>query len=183
MRTVEVIDYRKSWIDQFNLEADILRYAIGFLNPVVHHVGSTSVAGLSAKPIIDILIEVDDVRSLDDHQQIFAAIGYLGHGENGIPERRYFEKGGDDRTHQIHAFDRGSYGATRHIAFRDYLVSHPQIAREYAVLKKQVALACNNDIDRYCAGKNEFIKKHEKLALEWYSHNKALHLSQRHGTG
>ena len=171
MQTVEVTDYQKSWIDKFNVEADILRNSIGFLNPAIHHVGSTSVSGLSAKPVIDILIEVDDVRSLDDHLKILESIGYQGRGENGIPGRRYLEKGGDDRTHHIHAFNKGSFGVARHLAFRDYLIRHPQIAREYALLKKQVAKICNNDIDRYCAGKDEFIKKDEKLAVDWCTHN------------
>jgi GrpB-like predicted nucleotidyltransferase (UPF0157 family) len=174
MQKVEVIDYQKSWIDVFNAEAEMLKNSIGFLNPGVHHIGSTSVSGLSAKPIIDILVEVDDVGFLDDHIKKLEAIGYHGRGENGIPGRRYFEKGGDNRTHQIHAFKRGSFGVMRHLAFRDYLSSHQQVAREYALLKKQVAKTCNNDIDRYCDGKARFIKRHEKLAVVWYSQYKGL---------
>lgn len=65
-------------------------------------------------------------------------------------------------------------GALRHIAFRDYLRSHPHVAKEYATLKKHVASICDNDIERYCDGKDDFIKAHEKLAVEWYSHNKSM---------
>ena len=119
MHKVEVIDYQKSWIDRYNAEADTLRNSTGFLNPDIHHIGSTSVPGLSAKAIIDLLIEVEDVGSLDDHVKCLETIGYHARGENGIPGRRYFEKGGDNRTHQIHAFNRGSFGAMRHLAFRD----------------------------------------------------------------
>jgi GrpB-like predicted nucleotidyltransferase (UPF0157 family) len=176
MQKVEVIDYQKSWIEIFNAEADTLKNSIGFLNPNIHHIGSTSVPGLSAKPIIDILIEIDDVGCLDDHIKILETIGYHGRGENGIPGRRYFEKGGDHRTHQIHAFKRGSYDVMRHLAFRDYLGSHSQVAREYVLLKKQVAETCNNDIDRYCDGKARFIKKHEELAVDWYLHNKRMQM-------
>jgi GrpB-like predicted nucleotidyltransferase (UPF0157 family) len=174
MQKVEVIDYQKSWIEIFNAEADTLKNSIGFLNPGIHHIGSTSVSGLSAKPIIDILIEVDDVGFLDDYIKNLEAIDYHGRGENGIPGRRYFEKGGDNRTHQIHAFKRGSFGVIRHLAFRDYLSCHPQVAHEYALLKKQVAETCNNDIDRYCGGKVRFIKKYEKLAIAWYLQNKRM---------
>lgn len=174
MQRVEVIDYKKSWIDDYNAEADVLRNSIGILKPVIHHTGSTSVSGLSAKPLIDILIEVDEVSCLDDHVKNLEAIGYHGYGENGIPGRRYFEKGGDDRTHQIHAFKRGSFNVTRHLAFRDYLVNHPHIAHEYALLKKQVAETCNNDMGRYCDGKDDFIKRHERLAVDWYSHNNRI---------
>jgi GrpB-like predicted nucleotidyltransferase (UPF0157 family) len=171
MQKVEVVDYQKGWIEMYYAEAAALKNATGFLNPDIHHIGSTSVSGLSAKPIIDILIEVDDVGCLDDHAKCLEAIGYHGRGENGIPGRRYFEKGGDNRTHQIHAFNRGSSGAMRHLAFRDYLSSHPRVAHEYALLKKQAAETCNNDIDRYCDGKARFVKKHEKIAIEWYSRN------------
>ena len=171
MQKVEIVDYQKSWIDMYNAETDALKNSIGFLDPDIHHIGSTSVPGLSAKPIIDILIEVDDVGCLDDHKKCLEAIGYHARGENGIPGRRYFEKGGDSRTHQIHAFNRDSFGAMRHLAFRDYLSSHPRVAHEYALLKKQVAETCNNDIDRYCDGKARFVKKHEEIAIEWYSPN------------
>jgi len=172
MMKVEVVDYQENWVDIFDAEAEVLTNAIGFLNPKIHHIGSTSVSGLSAKPIIDILIEVDEVGCLDEHIKHLEAIGYRGRGENGIPGRRYFEKGGDDRTHQIHAFKKGSYNVIRHLAFREYLISHPQVAHEYALLKKQVAEGCDNNIDRYCDGKEHFIKKHEKLAVEWYSLNR-----------
>jgi GrpB-like predicted nucleotidyltransferase (UPF0157 family) len=169
MRKVEVMEYQKSWIDIYNAEVDTLKNAIGFLNPEIHHIGSTAVPGLSAKSIVDILIEIDDPGCLDDHIKILKTNGYHGRGENGIPGRRYFEKGGDHRTHQIHAFKRGSFDIMRHLAFRDYLRSHPQVAHEYACLKKQVARSCNNDIDRYCDGKARFIRKYEELAVDWYS--------------
>ena len=67
LQTVEIIDYKKSWIDEFNLEADALKSSIDFLGPEIHHIGSTSVPGLASKPIIDILVEVDNVHDLDRH--------------------------------------------------------------------------------------------------------------------
>ena len=178
MRKIEVVNYRETWDDAFRLEARALQDCIGFLKPAIHHIGSTSVRGLSAKPVIDILIEIDDLELLEKEATALATIGYVFRGENGIPGRLYFEKGGEDRSHQIHAFERGSFGALRHLAFRDYLRSRPDVANEYAILKKQVASVCNNDIDRYCDGKDAFIKKHEKLALEWYSNDKSMQPGQ-----
>jgi GrpB-like predicted nucleotidyltransferase (UPF0157 family) len=174
MQKVEVIDYQESWAAKYNAEAATLMRSIGFLSPDIHHIGSTSVCGLSAKPIIDILLEVDDIGCLDDNVKNLGAIGYHGLGENGIPGRRYFEKGGYYRTHQIHAFKRGSPGVIRHLAFRDYLCCHPQVADEYAALKKKVAKNCDNDIERYCDGKSEFIQKHEVLAIDWSLHNNSV---------
>ena len=167
MRTIEVVDYQPHWPDLFDLESQRIADAIASLKPAISHIGSTSVPGLSAKPVIDILVEVDDVAALDAHNVALHAIGYIARGENGIPERRYFEKGGADRTHQIHAFNRASVGVLRHLAFRDYLVQHPKIASVYGELKKRVAIQCDNDIVRYCAGKDAFIQTHEKLALAW----------------
>lgn len=172
MRKIEIVDYQEIWASKFSDEAELLMSAIGFLKPSIHHIGSTSVPGLAAKPIIDILIEVEDVNILDNHSDSFKEIGYYGRGELGILGRRFYQKGGDNRSHQIHAFKRGHSDVVRHIAFREYLISHPQIALEYASLKEKVALFCNNDIDRYCDGKDEFVKKHEKLAVEWYALNK-----------
>lgn len=168
MREIKVVDYQEIWVTKFNEETELLMDAIGFLNPSIHHIGSTSVPGLAAKPIIDILIEVENINILDNHSDNFERIGYHSRGELGIPGRRFYQKGGDNRSHQIHAFKRGHSDVVRHLAFREYLISHPEIALEYASLKKNVALSCNNDIDRYCEGKDEFVKRHEKLALEWW---------------
>ena len=169
MRNIEVVDYRKAWDDEFQREARSLQDTIGFLSPAIHHIGSTSVPGLAAKPVIDIMLEIDDLELLEQQAPALAAIGYKFRGENGIPGRLYFEKGGEDRSHQIHAFERGSFGALRHLAFRDYLRSHPDIAHKYAALKKHVASVCNNDIELYCDGKDAFIQEHERRAVAWYS--------------
>ena len=169
MRKIEIVDYRKTWEEAFRQEARALQHALEFLYPSIHHIGSTAVRGLAAKPVIDILIEIDDLALLDKQVTVLARLGYEYRGENGIPGRLYFEKGGEDRSHQIHAFERGSPGALRHLAFRDYLRNHPAVANEYANLKKNVASVCNNDIDRYCDGKDTFIQEHEKLAVKWYS--------------
>lgn len=172
MRKVKVVPYEDEWIDKYHSEADQLMRSIGFLNPAIHHIGSTSVPGLPAKPIIDILIEVENVADLDRYKPVMEEMGYVCRGENGIPGRRYFDKGADDRTHHVHAFSKSSPGAVRHLAFRDYLISHPQVAGEYDVLKIQIAASCNNNIIQYCDEKDPFIKKHEQHAVEWYALNK-----------
>jgi len=104
---------------------------------------------------------------LDEHNEIFESIGYECKGEFGIAGRRYFQKGGNKRSHHIHSFCKGSADAIRHLVFKDYLVAHPKIAEEYASLKFTTAKNCNNDIGAYCVGKDEFVKMHEKYAVEW----------------
>jgi GrpB-like predicted nucleotidyltransferase (UPF0157 family) len=132
---------------------------------LIHHIGSTAVPGLAAKPIIDILMEVTALEELDALNQRMESIGYTPKGEFGIPGRRYFQKGGDDRTHHLHAFARGDFNLARHLAFRDYLRGHPEVAREYGELKRAVAKTCENDIGRYCDGKDAFVKDIESIAI------------------
>lgn len=167
-RRIEVVPYDPLWPQMFSEERDLLLSRLPIPIAGVHHIGSTSVQGLEAKPIIDILMEAADVHDLDRYSHCFESLGYECKGEFGIVGRRYYQKGGDNRTHQIHAFKTGSENVVRHIAFREYLVAQPAVAREYGSLKKKIALSCTNDIGVYCDGKADFVAKHEKLALEWW---------------
>jgi GrpB-like predicted nucleotidyltransferase (UPF0157 family) len=132
----------------------------------IHHIGSTAVPGLAAKPIIDILVEVSSLAEIDATTDGMAELGYEAMGEFGIAGRRYFHKGGNQRTHQIHAFKKGNPHILRHIVFRDYLRTHPDAASEYGRLKKKVAATCDNDIEVYCDGKEAYVKKLEAIAMK-----------------
>jgi len=162
------MDYDPQWITNFNNEKQHLLNAIGEIAISIEHIGSTSVIGLSAKPIIDILVEVSDLALLDDKTPQLAALGYLAKGENGIAGRRYFQKGDNLRTHHVHAFVSDDAHLVRHLAFRDYLISHPKIQNEYQVIKQQAAKLCGNKSERYMSLKNGFIQTHEPLAVHWY---------------
>ncbi|HDZ8979091.1 GrpB family protein [Aeromonas veronii] len=164
---VDVVSYNPQWPASFVAEELQLRSALDNCLLAVHHIGSTSVVGLAAKPIIDIMLEVSSLERLDEQNGQLEALGYEAMGECGIARRRYFRKGGDERTHQIHAFLQGDDHVHRHLAFRDYLRAHPAVCREYAELKQAVAASCQHDIERYCAGKNAFVKEHEANALRW----------------
>jgi len=164
---VEVVEYNSEWREKFITEKLLLAEYLGDLLTGIHHIGSTSVPGLAAKPIIDIILEVNTLSELDKLTPTMELLGYVAKGEFGIPGRRYFTKGGFNRTHQIHAFESEDPNVNRHIAFRDYLKSHPSVLQKYADLKKQLAKICNNDIDRYCGGKDKFIKHYELKAIAW----------------
>lgn len=168
LRNIEVVPYDPSWPQRFTEEKQRLVSALPADIAIIHHIGSTAVDGLMAKPIIDILLEVDVVERLDGCSEAFEALGYECMGEFGMPGRRYFRKGGLDRTHQIHAFNTGSDDALRHLAFRDYMRAFPAVAEEYVRLKVQVAAASDNDIRRYSEGKAAFVSQHEQRALKWY---------------
>ena len=170
MKIISVVPYDERWPQQFLAEKSLIIEAIPVDNMVIHHIGSTSVKGLAAKLIIDILLEIERVEKLDRYQKEFEEIGYEFKGEYGLPRRRFFQKCGDKRSHQIHAFDLGSPEARRHLAFRDYLIAHKDVAKEYEKLKYFAAKECANDIEAYSDIKNDFVAHHERIALAWWQY-------------
>jgi GrpB-like predicted nucleotidyltransferase (UPF0157 family) len=165
---VRVVPYNPQWPEQFAQEAARIREIFGDELLAIHHIGSTSVPGLQAKPIIDMLPVVVDIARVESFNGAMQDLGYEAMGELGIPGRRYFRKGGDDRTHQAHVFAEGDPGVERHLAFRDYLRAHPDVATEYGILKAGLAQQFPEDIYGYMDGKDAFIKEHEQKALIWY---------------
>ena len=149
-------------------EAARLKSILGTNCAAIHHIGSTAVKGLAAKPIIDIMPVVRDLAAVDMRQASFEAIGYEYLGEFGIAGRRYLRKGGNERTHQVHIFqDSDKMNIERHLAVRDFLRIHADIARQYGALKEVLARQYPYDIDGYCNGKDSFVKELEQKALSW----------------
>lgn len=156
------------WKIKFEEEAKIIRHILKDNCIAVYHIGSTSVPGLKAKPIIDIMPIVSNIQEVDLIASEFKKIGYEYLGEFGIPGRRYLRKGGDERTHQIHIFGATNQAdSERHLAVRDYLCTHKEIADEYGKLKEKLAKDFPYDIEAYCDGKDEFMKELEQVALSW----------------
>lgn len=169
MRNITVVPHNPRWQEDFLRESSLLRQVFGSNLVQIFHIGSTSVEGLAAKPVIDILPVVQSLEQADACTQQLAALGYQARGELGIPGRRFFPKGGDLRTHHIHLFQAGNaYQILRHLAFRDYLRAHPQVCAQYGQLKSRLAQQFPNDIDGYCDGKDSFVQTHQRLALQWY---------------
>lgn len=166
-RKIEVVPYDPIWVKLFEEEAARISEAIPEGLIAVHHIGSTSVPGLAAKPIIDILLEVSNLTLLDGFDSNMESIGYTVKGEFGIPGRRFYLKGLIDRTHHIHAFEQGSVGVHRHLAVRDYLRTYPEQAAEYGGLKSEIAKQFEHDNDRYCNAKHDFVQALEQRALHW----------------
>ncbi|MFJ8511490.1 GrpB family protein [Lysinibacillus xylanilyticus] len=168
MRKVEVTSYNEKWIQMFTEEAEKLNLIFGNEIIDIYHIGSTSVPGLKAKPIIDIMPVVKDINKVDKYNLEMQEIGYEPKGEYGIVNRRYFRKGGDNRSHHVHFYQIGSYEIRRHLAFRDYLKSHQDEMKNYGELKEKLAQQFPNDIESYIKGKDYFVKDKELKALEWY---------------
>ncbi len=129
MRKVAIVTYDEQWPDLFEAERVLLQITLGQVISRIYHIGSTSVPGLAAKPVIDILLEVVDLNKLDELNAEIENAGYTARGENGIQNRRYFTKGGEQRTHHVHAFVIGDTQIVKHVAFRDYLIKKQESSR------------------------------------------------------
>lgn len=170
---IKVVEYNENWEKEYKKEESNIKDILGDTLISVHHIGSTSVKGLKAKPIIDILIVAKDINKLDNYKKEFENLGYEVMGEFGISGRRYYRKGGDNRTHQIHAFDYlNIYEIERHLIFRDYLRQNPDVCKEYGELKTKLAKLYPKNIDGYGDGKNDFVKQTEKDSIIWHFKNR-----------
>lgn len=166
---IKVVSYDPLWQQKFVHEAEKIKNILGELLVDIHHIGSTAVPDLEAKPIIDILPIVTCIESVDLLNTQFEKLGYEWMDEFGIPGRRYLRKGGTNRTHHVHIFSQANpKDIIRHLAVRDYLRSHPMEAKEYGKLKKTLAQKFPNDNDGYCDGKDIFVKELERKAVTWY---------------
>ena len=106
MRIVTIAPHDKRWLEIFQREAKILSSIFSQILVRIEHIGSTSIPGMAAKPIIDILVEVTSLAEVDKLNNQMKALGYLPKGENGMPGRRYFRKGTDDiHTHHVHVHE------------------------------------------------------------------------------
>lgn len=171
MRQVIVTPYQSSWPEAFQQAKEQLETIFGDHLLAIHHIGSTSVPGLSAKPILDILPVVDSLDGIEAFDAAMEQIGYEAKGEFGMPGRRYYRKGGDNRTHHIHLYADGNPEIMRHVVFRDYLRQHPQEVEAYSTIKERLERQYPEDISAYIAGKDSFVKTMEQRALAWWSHD------------
>ena len=162
MRTshVEVLPYTAKWKQDFEDIKEELAAALGDLAIAIEHVGSTSVEGLAAKPIIDIDVVVA-VENMQAAIQALAAIGYIHEGDLGIAGREAFRYEGKEhlQTHHLYVCPKDSQELKRHLLFRDYLKEHPELAREYGEIKQEAAKRFPDDIESYIEYKSPLIDR------------------------
>ena len=161
---ITVVSYNPEWPVRFNEERLKLEKIFGTNQKSINHIGSTSVVGLAAKPIIDILAVVCHIDQIDSIVNLFEDIGYAYEGEFGIPGRRYFRKRNKGQDFNLHVYEQEAPQVIEHLAFRDYLRNHPEDCLTYAEIKKDLAHKFPCDMDAYCEGKDKFIKNIIKKA-------------------
>ena len=158
---IVVVPYDAVWEKNFmEIKAEI-QSALGDLALRIEHVGSTSVQGLSAKPIIDIDVVIRDESMLCAVIAALRKIGYTHEGDLGIPGREAFKYDGKAHLlkHHLYVCPENSRELKRHLAFRDYLRSHPEAVREYSRIKEEGAALYPYDMDAYITHKSPFIEK------------------------
>ncbi len=164
MDNIELVDYNPKWPSMFTKEAKRLRATLDAdLVLEIEHFGSTAIPGLSAKPIIDILVLV---RSIEEAKfnavRQLEQLGYIFWADNPATDRMLFIKGmpphGLQRTHHVHLVDSTSDQWVKRLGFRDFLRAHPEEATRYEALKKELAIHFKTDREAYTAGKTSYVE-------------------------
>ncbi len=163
---VRLTHFNEAWAQKFQEEAQFLVALFGDEIIKCEHFGSTSVKGMMAKPVIDMMCLVKDIKKIDGYNEQMAKLGYDVAGEWGIPGRRLVRKGGENRTHHIHFYQYDHKDIHRHLVVRDYLRTHPDEVNRYSQFKEDLAERFENTTD-YSPAKKEFVKALEERALQW----------------
>lgn len=168
---IELTPHQPQWKDWAKEEISRISELLSEYSPVVNHIGSTAIPGIQAKPIIDILVEINPDT---DWQRIAEAMEAAGYICMSVSETRmsfnkgYTPAGYADKVFHIHIH---AVGDNDEICFRDYLLTHPKTAKEYEALKLSLLLQYRNDRDGYTEAKSDFVRNIIRLAKsEGYLH-------------
>ncbi|RWS44774.1 GrpB family protein [Bacillus mycoides] len=153
---VFLVPWSEEWEFEFSKEKQLIEEQIGKYILAIHHIGSTSIPHLSAKPIIDIAIELNDFANGIECIKKLELLNYK-YRKGVLPERYYFNKG-EPRTHQIHMYKQGNKYLMEQLKFRDYLIGNKTSRMQYEQLKIQLSKANPNDKHTYAEDKTNFIK-------------------------
>lgn len=162
---IQLEEHRDCWADWFREESDFL----GEILPpsaVIRHIGSTAVKGIQAKPIVDILVELPHESDFAPATEALCRNGYLCMSQEPWRfsfNKGYTEEGYGEKVFHLHLRRAGD---NDELYFRDYLITHPQIAKEYEALKLSLQGPFRHDRDGYTAAKGEFVRKYTALACQ-----------------
>ncbi|WP_425448293.1 GrpB family protein [Dethiothermospora halolimnae] len=156
--TVKLLPYDSQWKKEYDNEKELLNFTIGKYILDIQHIGSTSIEGLWAKPIIDIAVGVESLDLVTEIKSLLEDIGYEYRGNAGVEGRVFFTKGKEElRTHYLHIIVFNGYIWRNQINFRDYLRVHKEYIDEYSNLKEKLEAKFSEDRGSYTKKKSEFI--------------------------
>ncbi len=166
---VELSEYDSNWKNDYEKEEKLLKGVLKDKIIEIHHIGSTSIPGLMAKPVIDILIVINSLSEISTIELLLKPYDYENRGQQGVADRYFFAKGPEDtRTHYIHLAELNSDTYFNVVYFKKYLIEHPEYIQKYCDLKQDLAKKFADERPKYTHGKNEFIINVIKLAKEEY---------------
>jgi len=154
---VVIIDYNPQWPRDFESLRARIWPAVEDIAAAIEHVGSTSVPGLAAKPVLDIDIIVESEEGVRQAIERLATIGYTHRGNLGIEGREAFRAAMNNPAHNLYMCRQDSAALRDHLTFRDYLRAHPETAKAYADLKRSLAIQFPDDINGYATAKTDFV--------------------------
>ncbi|WP_456278808.1 GrpB family protein [Bacillus sp. AK128] len=168
MRKTKILPWNEEWTKLYSLEEELLKEILKDEVVEIFHIGSTSVPAIGyAKPIIDILVVVKNIGEVDLYNQELQGLGYEPKDENGIPGRRYFPKGKENRTHHLHIFQSGNTNIETHLDFKEYLIKHPEDAKRFGDIKIELSKKFPENHYKYQAEKQEFVNELVTRAKKW----------------
>lgn len=171
-RDVELVPHNPEWSQLADEESRQILECISIPVIGIYHIGSTSVPGIKAKPILDFVLEVEDMEAFIKESGNLEQLRYVSKGEYGIPGRQFFTKDTlGERTHHLHVFQQGHQDIERHLVFRDFLRSNPEAAKEYESLKEKLAKRFPKKSDMYTEAKSDFILSMDEVARYWLEQN------------
>ena len=169
--TIELVEHDPSWSKIATREAERLHEALGPILVTVHHIGSTAIPGIRAKPIVDLIPVVTSLEDVDRRKEAVEALGYQWWGDQGIEGRRYCiltDSHTGRRVAQLHIYAVGSEKITAHLALREYLRAHPEEARAYEAEKIRAQARESQDVNAYNALKATWLRGCILRAERWY---------------
>lgn len=172
-RDVELVPHNPEWSQLADEEAKLILENLSITVIGIYHIGSTSVPGIKAKPIIDFVMEVKALEDVIQSITVLEGLGYISKGEYGIPGRQFFTKDTHgERSHHLHVFQTGHPDIERHLVFRDFLRANPEAAREYEKIKEKLAKRFPKASGSYTEAKSDFILSMDEVARYWLEQNK-----------
>jgi GrpB-like predicted nucleotidyltransferase (UPF0157 family)/GNAT superfamily N-acetyltransferase len=167
-RKVEIVAYQANWPATFQKEAAALNSALEQHLTAIHHIGSTSIPNMPAKPIIDIMVELENVDAIQEIERRLTLLDYEPVRRHVIPHWSFFTRKMHGPYHvNLHLREKGDTQVIRHIRFRDYVIAHPDAAAAYAALKIQLATEFHDDILQYVCGKDALVQSIDTKAKLW----------------
>ena len=167
-RTMDVVEHDLNWVRLFEIEKVLLTNVFGNNVVKIEHFGSTSIPGLAAKPIIDILVFVHSIEQVEQCNDLMQSYGYKAKGEHGMVGRRFFNKYGDDgvnKTHHVHIYEEGANPFIGEaLLFRDFLRINAETCKKYERVKKELSQKYYHQPKEYTDGKTDCVMEILELA-------------------